>query len=277
MVSIPTHAISRIYGALRRREPAHMERLAHARKFVFDPLELGESIFAGAQDFARQLVEHGAFALPFDCCAFQIGPLDFEEAHPWHGLGRCETVALAWAMGGRIAARLYRASLNGCESDGMTLIGPPFGAEPPAAVFDEPTPDRFPPKARAAYDAAKSELSRINAEIAWTMILAGVGVLSARHGVSIEERRAPRFINAKREAKGKPPIFSYSWVTVDPALARIPGVRLGGSHAPPRLHWRRGHVRRLATGKLVTVRPCLVGDPERGFAEHDYRVQAGAA
>jgi len=277
MVSIPTVAISRLYAALRDYEPGHMARLAQARKFVFDPLQLGEPVFSGACDYARELVEHGAFSLPFDCCAFQIGPLDFAEAHPWHGLGQCETIALAWATESRIAARLYRTTERKIDSDAMTLFGPPGGAVPPGVVFDRPIPANVPPDKRAIYEAARLELSRLNASIVWTMILAGVGILSARRGVVVTERPAPRFINAKREAKGKPPLFSYSWVTIDPALARIPGVRLGGTHAPPRLHWRRGHVRRLDGGKLVTVRPCLVGDPRRGYAEHDYRVGADAA
>ena len=32
----------------------------------------------------------------------------------------------------------------------------------------------------------------------------------------------------------------------------------GGAHASPRMHWRRGHVRKLESGKMTHVRPCLV-------------------
>jgi hypothetical protein len=39
----------------------------------------------------------------------------------------------------------------------------------------------------------------------------------------------------------------------------IDGSEEGGTHASPRLHWRRGHVRRLANGKITNVRPTLVG------------------
>ena len=45
--------------------------------------------------------------------------------------------------------------------------------------------------------------------------------------------------------------------------------RLGGSHATPRLHWRRGHIRHL-NDKPYWVRAHLVGSRERGVILHDY-------
>jgi hypothetical protein len=43
-----------------------------------------------------------------------------------------------------------------------------------------------------------------------------------------------------------------------------------GTHASPRLHWRRGHIRRL-TEKTTWVRPTLVGVDSGGVVLHDYR------
>lgn len=48
-----------------------------------------------------------------------------------------------------------------------------------------------------------------------------------------------------------------------------------GTHESPRLHLRRGHIRRLPTGKTTWVRQCIVGNPERGTVEKDYRVCTG--
>lgn len=48
--------------------------------------------------------------------------------------------------------------------------------------------------------------------------------------------------------------------------------RVGGTHASPRLHWRRGHIRHLRSGRKVPVRPTLVGLAERGFIDKDYAV-----
>lgn len=48
----------------------------------------------------------------------------------------------------------------------------------------------------------------------------------------------------------------------------------GGSHASPRFHVRRAHIRKLPTGALTFVRQCFVGDRERGVVEKHYAVSA---
>jgi Protein of unknown function (DUF2786) len=53
------------------------------------------------------------------------------------------------------------------------------------------------------------------------------------------------------------------------AMLRAP-VAIGGTHASPRLHWRRGHIRRLPSGECTQVRPCLVGHKSLGQIEKDY-------
>ena len=50
-----------------------------------------------------------------------------------------------------------------------------------------------------------------------------------------------------------------------------------GTHASPRLHWRRGHRRHLPDGKATWVRACLVGDPFAGTVSHDYQLTTGEA
>jgi hypothetical protein len=52
---------------------------------------------------------------------------------------------------------------------------------------------------------------------------------------------------------------------------------LGGSHASPRWHIRRGHWRQLADGRQVFVRACEVGDADRGGVLKDYLVGDRAA
>jgi hypothetical protein len=68
--------------------------------------------------------------------------------------------------------------------------------------------------------------------------------------------------------------WTYRLLKLDPvkhaATAQAPG--LGGSHASPRWHERRGHWRHLKDGKEVWVRHCEVGLPGRGGALHDYLV-----
>lgn len=47
----------------------------------------------------------------------------------------------------------------------------------------------------------------------------------------------------------------------------------GGSHASPRFHVRRGHIRRLPDGRRTWVKQCSVGDVSNGRIDKDYRVK----
>ena len=79
-----------------------------------------------------------------------------------------------------------------------------------------------------------------------------------------------------RMANGKPPL-RYSWQTVvvgGPKSEQRDG--LGGTHASPRAHTRRGHWRNLRTGKRVWIKDCRVGNPALGSVFHDYRVRDAA-
>jgi hypothetical protein len=48
-------------------------------------------------------------------------------------------------------------------------------------------------------------------------------------------------------------------------------IELSGTHASPRLHLRRGHIRRLDESRTVWVQSCVVG-AEPGAVLKDYRV-----
>jgi hypothetical protein len=48
------------------------------------------------------------------------------------------------------------------------------------------------------------------------------------------------------------------------------GDSLGGTHASPRLHLRRGHIRHCYTGQYVWVRPTTVGNKRLGIIFKDY-------
>ena len=80
--------------------------------------------------------------------------------------------------------------------------------------------------------------------------------------------------NQRRAKQGRPPLI-YDWHTVElPAIStRVDG--LGGTHASPRRHERRGHWRMTPTGKRVFVRQCWVGDASKGTVFKDYKVGDG--
>jgi hypothetical protein len=78
------------------------------------------------------------------------------------------------------------------------------------------------------------------------------------------------FTNRRKIAQGKTP--TYDWHTVTIGLTHQKQDYQGGTHASPRLHDRRGHLRNLRTGKKVWVKSCKVGNAELGTVFHDYKI-----
>lgn len=78
--------------------------------------------------------------------------------------------------------------------------------------------------------------------------------------------------NDLRIQKKKLPFFEFKILTIDSGKNknRESGFN-GGTHASPRVHLRRGHIRRLST-KNVWVNACVVGDKDKGLIEKEYVV-----
>jgi len=79
-------------------------------------------------------------------------------------------------------------------------------------------------------------------------------------------------LRPNREAvKARAPLDSYEYhiLTIEPNEERTPSQERGGTHASPRTHLRRGHIRHLSSGKKVWVNSCLV-NPGHGMIEKDY-------
>ena len=64
-------------------------------------------------------------------------------------------------------------------------------------------------------------------------------------------------------------------LVVDSAKERRPSEELGGTHASPRTHLRRGHIRRLRWGPKVWVNSCVVNPGAIGGVNKDYAVRFG--
>lgn len=87
-----------------------------------------------------------------------------------------------------------------------------------------------------------------------------------------QERLEPsKVMNQSRVSKGKTPFFTYRFLRI-PAL-KVDSVAAGATHSSPRMHLRRGHLRRLQTGKVTWVRNTIVGNPELGAVEKTYVVR----
>lgn len=83
-------------------------------------------------------------------------------------------------------------------------------------------------------------------------------------------------VNRRRAREGKPPIGDVCEVHL-----KLNGQRYSmdgnpiGSGSSKRAHWRRGHIRRLASGEITNVRPCLVAyTGNENVPEQVYKVTA---
>ncbi len=94
---------------------------------------------------------------------------------------------------------------------------------------------------------------------------------------SLEVESATGYIPIKRAnwekkvRQGKTPTYDWTTITIAPTKPRGPD--LGGTHASPRWHERRGHWRTMKSGKKCWVKNCEVGDKSRGAVFHDYQIK----
>lgn len=91
----------------------------------------------------------------------------------------------------------------------------------------------------------------------------------------IVEKRPPSGLVRHRLKKGKVPLFSHKVVTINPQriVYEGSGQSSGIKRSSPRLHWRRGHVRTLGSGKKIGIPPCIIGAAENGILDKTYRVR----
>lgn len=87
--------------------------------------------------------------------------------------------------------------------------------------------------------------------------------------VKTETIEEPHALNKKRTRNGKVPVYSYHTLVLKSAAARRE--TNGGTHEAPRIHLRRGHIKRRKTGSFWW-QPCVVGDRAKGVVMKDYEV-----
>ena len=84
-----------------------------------------------------------------------------------------------------------------------------------------------------------------------------------------------RLKNDMRKRKKKLPFFEFKILTIESNKPQQGSSSGKGSHASPRVHLRRGHIRKLPT-KNVWVNACVVGDKAKGVIQKDYLVKGGS-
>ncbi|MBR8186560.1 hypothetical protein C6Q14_27200 [Burkholderia ambifaria] len=114
--------------------------------------------------------------------------------------------------------------------------------------------------ARLTYDA--------NDEV--HMAIQACAVLNCANIGTVDVHPKPA-MNARRLATRRPPFFTYKVLQLT-AGKPTSGGKGSGSHAAPRTHLRRGHIRRLED-RVTWVRPAVVNaGSERGVVAKDYRI-----
>lgn len=94
-------------------------------------------------------------------------------------------------------------------------------------------------------------------------------------GISVDETLPDDKLSRSRAKKGKLPLLTYHTVTIGGISSEGNIVGKGMSHASPRAHWRRGHVRTLHRGepdeKKTAIPACYING--RGFVGKEYAVK----
>jgi len=90
--------------------------------------------------------------------------------------------------------------------------------------------------------------------------------------IETEVIRAPHKLNASRAKQNKPPLPDHTVVSLSRRyrVSNPAETVARGEHAGKRMHFRRGHWRHYADHK-TWIKWMLVGNPDLGFVEHEYR------
>ncbi len=86
---------------------------------------------------------------------------------------------------------------------------------------------------------------------------------------------APRKLNLKRRKRQREPFFEYKTLVIDPHKDRVitQGLVPHNLRRSPKLHLRRGHIRKLRSGSKTWVSQAMIGSKRRGMVLKDYEIR----
>lgn len=107
------------------------------------------------------------------------------------------------------------------------------------------------------------------------VVYEALAVLNCRN-VSVASEPAPRLLNEKRRKKGKIPFFEYKVLEVGPGTGTGGAGDGTSSHASPRMHLRRGHLRHLSErhgGGVIWINSTIVNPgSKQGVVQKAYKI-----
>ena len=121
--------------------------------------------------------------------------------------------------------------------------------------------------------AADSDPERLEATVRNAGVVWNVFAIMACSNVRTRDHQPDAALNKKRAKAGKVPLVSYKTLEIVVPNTRYEGGGSGGgTHANPRVHLRRGHIRKIADGRTVWVQACVVGS-KHGMVLKDYKLR----
>jgi len=97
---------------------------------------------------------------------------------------------------------------------------------------------------------------------------------SIAYNMTFTDLKPDAKLNKMRRARGKMPLFTYKVLTI--GRKKRKSQYLGGTHASPRSHLRRGYFRTSQKGARHWVQPCMVKGETDGFVHKDYIVEGAS-
>lgn len=243
----------------------------------FDIGEISQKDLETLYDTGKECAEAGVFSLPFEI-TYVEGTLAYDTVNTRFG----SMFAPASSCFDGVVFEQHPEFIGGTASLSFTRInkiGPDHGSWKVPTLISVISRDftkayGIPAAKELTEYAAMTEDTRQRAaRISVTMLYIMHSLINAR-GVKLLTEPAPVNLNRKRIQRNKPPLYEHHILKIGgfSSSGRVLGV--GASHASPRAHWRRGHIRTIRRGtpkqKRIAIPACLISGP--GFVSKDYEI-----
>lgn len=90
--------------------------------------------------------------------------------------------------------------------------------------------------------------------------------------IESEDLFVPKKLQESRKKKGKPPLHEYKVLNIGAEFYKIPSGNSSGGKSGPKMHKRRGHIRRLSDDRQTWVRHTVVNAGVKGSITKTYSV-----
>lgn len=211
------------------------------------------------------LMDEGLLRLPYPVCVLEYTSSDSE--------GQLKLVIVLEMVGDTISIDMLTAASGGVWTPPAMTAETIIGAN--TYTVRTRTPNYVSNKelhwaeGRVFKDDAKLMLN----SLALRPVYEFVHAINYFH-TTLDDIPPPENLNRKRLKRGEIPLFAYKVLTIGKKKRK--SQHLGGTHASPRSHLRRGHYRTSSKGVRYWVQPCMVKGETDGFVHKDYRVEGEA-